>query len=379
MKKSLAIFAVGTCTLAMTWIVSCKKSTSDPVFMLEPKQDVFSVDYNVKTSNLSSKTGAVQINNQKAALGRLLFYDNRLSVNGKVNCGTCHIQSKGFADGVEKSTGFTGKTTARNSMGIINPDDPSALIKSKLKFFWDGRAVTLSELALGPAKNHVEMGMDNGANIEKSIKNVPLYNQKFAEAGLVVTESNISNCISEFLRSLQGYNSRFDQGIAASGVTAATVPTTVFSNFTTEENTGKYLFYVSYNCVNCHGITSKMPQITSSYNNDSRALMMNIGLDADNENTNEKATIFKAPSLRNIAMTAPYMHDGRFGTLEEVIKHYSEGIKNNKNLAPEFMAPGGAKKFNIPDADAKAIVAFLNTLTDNSFLTDKRFSNPYQP
>jgi cytochrome c peroxidase len=379
MKKYFVFISAASLMATAGWITSCKK-TADPVYMLEPKQDVFAANYNYTgITNLASKTGIVSINSQKAAIGRLLFYDNRLSINGKVNCGTCHLQEKSFSDGKALSSGVFNEKTKRNSMAIINPDDPSSSIKSKLKFFWDGRAMDLNQLALAPAKNHVEMGLDNGANIEKSIRNVAYYQTSFANVGLAITEGNISACLSEFLRSMQGFSSRFDEGINQSGVSIATIPTTVFPNFTAQENTGKYLFYVSYNCVNCHGITSKMPQNTSSYNGDNRALMMNIGLDADGENTDETAKQFKAPSLRNIAVTAPYMHDGRFNSLEDVINHYSKGIKKNKNLASEFLNGVTPKQFNIPDADAAALVAFLNTLTDNSFLTDKRFSNPYLP
>lgn len=382
-KHFLVLFAAGSA--AVTGFLSCKR-IPDPVNMLEPKKDVFAVNYNL-TTPAPADVSYMNIDSKKAAIGRLLFYDNRLSLNGTVNCGSCHIQNKNFSDGQAESVGFMKGKTHRTSMAILNIDDINLTARGKLKFFWDGRAAKLADMVLAPSKNHVEMGMESGENIVKAIRNVEYYKDGFNKVGFEINEENISACLAEFVRSLQSFNSRFDQGIRQSGVQTTNIATTTFPNFTEQENIGKHLFFVNYNCVNCHGLSSKIPQKTSSYNNDSRALMMNIGLDADGENTNETATMFKAPTLRNIALTAPYMHDGRLKDLNAVIKHYSEGIKMNANLSSElveFKIINGqsvkvAHQFNINETEAAALVAFLNTLTDDSFITDSRFSNPYLP
>lgn len=371
MKKNkifLSLFLLSAATVAV-W--SCKKeSKSNSSGGSTPKQEVFAVDYNsVNTGGLASTFTPKNINNEQAALGRLLFYDTRLSVSGTISCGSCHKQNLGFADNVAHSQGFAQKTTTLNSMAINNPG-------FDFMYFWKGRASNLNDLALMPVSNHIEMGILDASEIANVIKNTPMYQEYFKNVFGSATEinnSNIATSIAEFLNSIQGFDSRFD--MASKNIDPSNFGTTDFSTFTPIENKGKNLFFGKYNCIACHGNNS---QITEGWSSGSA----NIGLDLTDENDDTKNPWFKAPNLRNIELTAPYMHDGRFKTLDEVLNHYSQGIKNNPNLSWELRdtdKKGNSvpKKFNISSDDKIALVAFLKTLTNRKLTSDKRFSNPF--
>jgi cytochrome c peroxidase len=320
--------------------------------------------------------------NEKATLGRVLFYDTHLSFNNTIACASCHKQEFAFSDNNQFSKGFENKRTTRNSPALqdfgnfvfmppVNPgDQPPGFdpIFGQGAFFWDGRESDLKNLIMRPVKNHIEMGIDNPEELPAKLAELPYYESLFKGAfgSSEITVDRISQSVERFLSAMQATSSRFDK--AATGGTGLTAL----------EEQGRFLFNTKYPCGNCHQ-PSPGPYISSGF--------FNIGLDytatdkgrAAVSNLSVDEGSFKTPNLKNVAITAPYMHDGRFHTLEEVIDHYSEGIKETPNLASNLRqtTSGSPLRLNITKEDKRALIAFLNSLTDYSFITDPKFSNPF--
>lgn len=301
-----------------------------------------------------------------ATLGRVLFYDKRLSVNNTVSCGTCHKQGFAFSDQLAGSSGFEGRVTPRNTPSIINP------VAGK-SFFWDSRSNSLEDLSLRPVQNHLEMGMESMESLKTKLRNTSFYPQLFVAAfgAEEINEGTISSALSQFLRSMVTLNSKFDQGLASG-----------FSNYTPLERMGKDLFESTRtNCSQCHkgNNFTASEEITGEYGSSSGSLGgANIGLElhyADNGIGNGK---FKIPSLRNVALTAPYMHDGRFNTLMEVVNQYNNAIQPHASLDHNLKEGNTPKRMNLNEIEKEALVAFLGTLTDYSFIQDPKFSNPFK-
>jgi cytochrome c peroxidase len=309
------------------------------------------------------------VTNAGATLGRVLFYDKRLSVNDTVSCSSCHEQDKGFSDPDVLSTGFAGGKTGRHSMGLAN-----ARFYGPGAFFWDERAAALEIQVVTPIQDSVEMGMTMSDLLPKlqAVSFYPdLFNAAFGDP--TVTEDRISKALAQFVRSLVSTNSKFDQAY----INGTPEQPDFAGTFTSEEILGKNLFapspgsgVMSLGCASCHGTTA---QILDS--------VQNNGLDANTDADQGAGNgAFKAPSLRNIAVRAPYMHDGRFSTLEEVIEFYNSGIQDHPNLSPRLRqgGPNGEpRRMNLTAAEKAALLAFLNTLTDDTFLNDTRFSDPF--
>ncbi|MCY1054973.1 cytochrome c peroxidase [Nannocystis sp. SCPEA4] len=317
-----------------------------------------------------------------ATLGRVLFYDTALSRNETVACATCHQQAHGFGDPTQFSEGFEGGLTGRNSM---------ALAESRWyatgRFFWDERAATLEEQVLGPIQNEVEMGLTLTELVER-VEERAYYRELFVAAfgDDAVTTDRIARALAQFVRAMASYRSRYDVGLAQAGSIRAE-----FANFTAEENLGKQLFLQPRtSCVACH-LGGPPPPPNGDFANQAIFLPLeplNNGLDAGPvEDDNGVGDVsgdpaddgrFKSSSLRNIAVTGPYMHDGRFATLEEVIDHYDSGIKPHPNLDPRLRGPDQQpRRMNLTPAEKSALVAFLGTLTDEALLTDPKFSDPF--
>jgi cytochrome c peroxidase len=299
-------------------------------------------------------------------LGRVLFYDNQLSLNNSVSCSSCHVQSLAFADNAKASTGFENRLTSRNSMPIQNLTDNSLFVS----LFWDGRETSLQTMVLKPIVNHVEMGIPDVDQLAEKLQNIPYYQELFTKAYFSpeVTSDKIAIALSSFLRSIESKNTKLDR--AQFGATSLSAL----------ESVGQQLFTETYDCNSCHQVQDPHGYIEAG-------TFANIGLDqvytdkGFEEVTGNPADAgkFKIPSLRNVALTAPYMHDGRFETLDEVMEHYSEGIEDHPNLDPRLKSPEGTPMaFHIPEQDRRAIIAFLNTLTDQQMITDPRFSNPFK-
>ena len=319
------------------------------------------------------------ITNDGATLGRVLFYDPTLSKNGSTSCASCHKQSLAFTDDRRFSTGFEGREVDRNSMSLVNLRYyPSG------RFFWDERADSLEEQVLMPIENPIEMGHSIAALVDQ-LQRDPLYPPLFENAfgDRDVTRSRISKALAQFIRSIVSMRSRYDMGRAQVGSVMDPFP-----NFTDQENYGKVQFFGRAKCADCH-----LPDSNANAG-DRQSAFFHLteptvnGVDNDTDEVDggvgrqtgkpKDWGRFKASSLRNVELTAPYMHDGRFHTLDQVIEHYNWSVKPHRNLDPrleDFAANGLA----LPEVEKVALTEFLRTLTDHQWIRDRKFSDPFLP
>ena len=314
---------------------------------------------NNNVANTDNTPNNNPVTNAGATLGRVLFYDVKLSANDSTSCASCHIQSNSFSDPDRLSVGFDGGRTRRHSTSLAN-----GRYYDRGRFFWDERASSLEEQVLLPIQDSIEMGLTLEA-LETKIAATDYYDPLFTAAfgDETVTDERIALALAQFVRSMVSYDSKFDRVLQGQ------------ATFTASEARGRDLFEGRARCDRCH-------------ETDVQALdrPRNIGLDATNTidggvgeitGNQNQAGQFKAASLRNVAVTAPYMHDGRFETLDEVVNFYNSQIQDNPNLDNILQQNGQPRRLNLDQGERNDIVAFLNTLTDNSFLTDPKFSDPF--
>ncbi len=317
------------------------------------------------------------VTDEGATLGRVLFYDKNMSANNTVSCASCHQQEHGFSDPLAFSIGFEGEFTGRNSMGLAQ-----AAYYANGRFFWDERAATLEVQTLMPIQDHIEMGMELDELEEKlsTLAYYPeLFEQTFGDAQ--ITSDRISSALAQFVRSMVSYTTKFDEGMAEL-VPGQNPGITPFSNYSELENLGKELFFSARtNCATCHGTTNFVAP--GPRNNGLDLVFEDNGL-GDVSGAPQQNGLFKVNSLRNIAMTAPYMHDGRFATLEEVIEHYNSGVQAHPNLSATLRVGGAGgpnnvvpRVLNLNDEEKLALRLFLETLTDEPMLNDEKFSDPF--
>ena len=386
-SKSFFITTAIVVTVSIYSFYSCKKNSTndlaDPLAALNLPATPFNYANQPLPAFLLNPGVAGQDNTPAnnpvtdwgATLGRVIFYDKIVSINNTIACASCHQQQFGFSDNKAFSTGFAGGATGRNSMCLVNakyyPDG---------KFFWDERANSLEAQTLMPIQNSVEMGMtlDTLVNRLKVQAHYPyLFAKAFGDA--TINSDRISRALAQFIRSMISYRSKYDIGRATvPPVVPPTNPNGIpFPNFTAEENLGKQLFFSPQTaCAACHGtetFTAPNPK-----NNGLENPSVDRGVGAITNIPNQVGQ-FKVTSLKNVELTAPYMHDGRFATLEQVIEHYNSGIQAHPNLAPQLRNPNGTpKQLNLTVQEKSALVAFLKTLTDNALTTDVKFSNPFK-
>ena len=316
-------------------------------------------------SNQDNMPGTNVTSDAGAKLGRILFYDKRLSLNQTVSCSSCHQQAHGFSDPGKFSTGFEGGLTGRNSMGLSN-----SRWYQRRSFFWDERAATLEDQVLQPIQNAVEMGMTLPA-LEARLGAEPFYvdlfTQVFGTPG--VTSDRISKALAQFVRSIISVNSRFD--------TARTTNFVVGANWTQSEERGRQIFNAPGGCSACHGTDNFVPGPNIFNNGLENFVGMDLGKGAITGVATDNGK-FKVGSLRNIELTAPYMHDGRFATLEAVVDFYSTQVVDHPNLSPPLRTPGGGVRNPNFNAQEKAdLVNFLKSLTDTSLATNPKYSDPF--
>jgi cytochrome c peroxidase len=329
-----------------------------PRFLVQP---ILGQD-NMPATNVTTDAGAT--------LGRVLFYDKRLSTNQTISCSSCHQRDHGFADARRFSTGFDGGLTTRHAMGLTN-----ARWYQRRHFFWDERANTLEDQVLMPIQNPVEMGMTLDA-LTNRLAAEPFYLDLFARAFGTpdVTSQRLSLALAQFVRSIISTRSKYDAGV-----------TSGFSNFTPQEILGRQLFFGQVGnatCAACHGTDNFVPGPNLN-NNGLEFPYVDKGVGGITGRAQDMG-LFKVPSLRNIELTAPYMHDGRFATLDDVVEFYNSGVVDNPNLSPPLRVPtppgappGPPRRLNLTSDQKAALVAFLKTLTDTSVTTDPRFSDPF--
>lgn len=275
----------------------------------------------------------------RVELGKAIFNDSKLSRTGMLSCASCHQTDKAFTDGLAKSVGVEGRVGEMNSMPLFN-------LAWKEKFFWDGRAPSLREQVLMPIESHAELDekLDNVvAKFTADANYAPRFERAFGAPE--VTSEKIALALEAFLLTLTSYDSKFDRAMAGK------------VELSTQEKRGFELFMTEYepragqfgaDCFHCHG----------------GALFSDHGF--HNNGLPGNTQRFSTPSLRNVALTAPYMHDGRFSTLSEVIAHYSDGVERSEHLDPN-LSKHPKRGLGLSESDQAALVAFLEALTDPAF------------
>lgn len=389
--KTKIISLTSLLCLSLLIVFSCKKMSdlsTDEQYSASPQLPSTPDNYMIST------------NDHLAALGRVLFYDKALSLNNSVSCASCHEQEKAFCDNLRFSTGLEDIKTSRNTPSIFAKSSP---------MFWDGRANSMLDLTLRPVKNHVEMKFENLEALVSKLKNISYYPPLFAKAfynSAGIDSSRIKSALAEFLKNFNFTDNKFNQS------------NTNQNTLNASEKLGKSVFFNKGKCFNCHHIEGQTiinPGQPPSTGYGSTNGFFNIGLDETSIDKGIGAISkrasddgkFMIPALINVEYTAPYMHDGRFNTLEEVVEHYNSGIKNHPNLDFELrdlstfgnmslneiliildknhnfileqseLASLPPVRLGLSNAEKKGLVDFLKTLSDHSILTNKMFSNPF--
>ncbi|MEO6386070.1 MAG: cytochrome c peroxidase [Sphingomonas sp.] len=311
------------------------------------------------------------VSDRVATLGRVLFYDLQLSTNNRASCASCHQQRVGFTDAMRFSNGISSAgTTDVHAMrlGNIRYWQPGTT-------FWDRRAASVEDQVLHPIRGLAEMGWgsptNNFAGLIRKMGASGYYPDLFAWAfgSAAITEQRIQQALAQFVRAMISSASRWDDGYAK--VFSPTAPNRALDvdlpNFTPQENRGRRLFMTGrgeggLGCAACH-----VPP-TFALTADARS----NGLDAGEKR------LFKAPSLRSVGLTGPYMHDGRFATLGEVVDFYDHGVQAGPALDDRLRRGGAPQRLNLSAEDRAALVAFLLTLNDPALTTGTRFSDPFR-
>ena len=324
------------------------------------------------------------ISDKGATLGRILFYDKKLSANNTVSCSSCHKQEVAFGDNTIASTGVNG-TTGRHSMRLIN-----TRFATESKFFWDERATTLEIQTTMPIKDHGEMGF-SGLNGDLSFNDliiklsaVDYYKElfKFVYGSEEITETKIQFALAQFIRSIQSFDSKYDTGRASAPNDGAP-----FSNFTAQENNGKNIFLTppTFNasgvrtgggigCAGCH----RAPEFDIDPNTRNNGIIGTIsGVGIDITNT-------RAPSLRDLVKVdgttnGQMMHTGVITTLQAAIGHYGtiNIAPGNTNLDPRLTPGGNGQQLNLTAAEVNSVIAFLRTLSGTDVYTNTKWSDPF--
>ncbi|GAA3522807.1 cytochrome c peroxidase [Aquimarina addita] len=290
-------------------------------------------------------------------LGRKLFFDPGLSADGSISCNNCHQQSRGFADNSlhPLSIGINDQFGKRNAPALFN-------LAFRKEFFWDGGVTHLDFVPINALESEIEMG-ETLANVVAKLNRSDEYKSLFKEAFDIdsITSPRMLQAFSQFLVLMVSDNSKYDQYERnENGVT-----------LTEEEQKGMQLF--NEKCATCHSGPLFTDQsfrnngLSDTFSDTGRALITESSADEGK---------FMVPTLRNIEVTAPYMHNARFETLEEVLQHYANGVMDSETLDIALRSENNRLGIAMTDSEQAAIISFIKTLTDDSFLTDSKFNNP---
>lgn len=345
MKKSVVAMVL------VTVFMSCAKQEEAPYVAVDPvfeKPSNFPESHYDLASNPITKAGF--------DLGKKLFYDGKLASDGVVSCAFCHQQKFAFTHhGHPLSHGVDNRSGKRNSQPIQN-------LAFQKQFSWDGAAFHLDMFPIIPLTNPVEMDETVG-NVLKKLAADATYQKMFAEAFKDgrVNADNTFKAMSQFMLMMVSANAKYDKYVRKEeNVT-----------LTAEESRGFTVF--KSKCSSCHA--------TDLFTDDS---FRNNGLPVDPAVDDlgrmtvtlvpEDRYKFKVPSLRNVALTAPYMHDGRFGSLESVLNFYTDGMVTSATIDAQLKRPDGTVGISMTTQEKQDVIAFLKTLTDEEFIKDKRFA-----
>jgi len=320
-----------------------------------------------------------QINNEITTLGRVLFYDKNLSENNTIACASCHQQAFAFSDPLTSSVGLNGGNTGRHSMRLVN-----SRFSNEEKFFWDERATSLENQVTQPIQDHIEMGF-SGTNgdpdfneLIAKLSAIDYYQTlfDFAYGNSTIDEDKIQRALSQFIRSIQSFDSKFDEGFVQSPNLNAPFP-----NYTPQENLGKQLFLNpppngGAGCAGCHA----PPEFDIDPNTLNNGVIGVIGSTTEVDLTNTRS-----PSLRDLvnpdgSLNGPLMHDGSMTSLIQVINHYNSIPNNpaNINLDNRLQRPGNqTQQLNLTINEKNALEAFLKTLSGTDIYTNEKWSDPF--
>lgn len=334
---------------------------------------------------INDNTGANTIKDNKATLGRILFYDKNLSINNTIACASCHNQAFAFSDTSLVSDGVLGGLTARHSMRLIN-----ARFANETKFFWNEMAASLEVQTTMPIQDHAEMGFSgqNGrGNLDtllNKLSKINYYKEIFKAiyGDTIVTEARLQESLAQFVRSIQSFDSKYDSGRAR--VNSDAVP---FPNFTSIENAGKNLYLTppafdgsgnriagGVGCNGCH----RAPEFDIDPNSNNNGIVGIIG--SNSIETNDT----RAPSLRDLVKAdgttnSRMMHTGQFTTIAAVLGHYNNIPNNpaNNNLDGKLRVDGVGNKLRLTPTETAQLIAFIQTLGGTNVYVDKKWSNPF--
>jgi cytochrome c peroxidase len=376
MKTGISLFAV---FFSLLLFISCEKEKStddgcDDCPTGEPIDGPYDpAEYSITAPSWVLQSPIIPSDNpmtvEGVELGRHLFYDPILSSDGTMSCASCHLVEKAFTDGLQFSTGVQGIEGFRNGMPIFN------LAYTDAGFFWDGRSATLEEQAILPVEDHTELN-ENWENVVRKLSEHEDYPKMFRAAFGIertdeITKELATKAIAQFERSIISFNSRFDRIVQYND-----------GWFTEAEKRGRDLFFVEPNsqdgthpgCSHCHvgtNLTNNLFMNNGLTDVDELTDFPDLGLGAVTNNVFDNGK-FKVPSLRNIELTAPYMHDGRFATLEEVLDHYSSGghgvLNEDVNIRP----------FPLTEQQRSDLIEFMKTFTDESFVNNPAYASPFE-
>ncbi len=346
-------------------------SMDDDMMGQNPCNDLTLISYNPVAYDLNIPEGfpAMEIpeNNPLTVdgveLGRHLFYDTILSSDSTMSCAHCHHPTGGFTDNLAVSTGVDGIAGTRSSMSLINVGFYNTGL------FWDGRVVSLEDQALLPVEDPIELH-DQWPHVEEKLQRSNFYPELFRKAfgiedNCEITRDLATKAIAQFERSLVSFNSRYDK-----------IKYQLQGFFSDDELMGEDMFFdispevADAECGHCHNDGSRLLTDNSYRNNGLDTVFTDEGLGGVTGVSFDIGK-FRVPSLRNIEHTAPYMHDGRFQTLEEVIDHYNSGGHITNNLDP-LMHP-----LELTEQEKGQLLTFLKTFTDTTFINDPRYQNPF--
>jgi cytochrome c peroxidase len=395
---------IGTVFTVLIIAVSCSKNETTPVtpvVVVDPYAAIKAAfGTKIDPTNLANyasqprpayiggkdNTGGNNITNAKATLGRVLFYDKNLSIDNSISCGSCHKQQFAFSDTAVASKGVAGGLTARHSMRLVN-----SRYAVETKFFWDERAATLEIQTTKPIQDHAEMGFSGTggrpalSNLLAKLQAIGYYNElfKFVYGDINVTEARMQECLAQFVRSIQSFDSKYDAGRAVVPNDGANFP-----NFTPQENLGKQLFITppvfgpggnrtggGTGCNGCHNAPEFDIDPNSGNNGIIGKIPPGIGIDI---------IVTRAPSLRDVTNglgieNGPLMHTGNLPLLQNAVGHYNtiNIAAGNTNLDPRLRPGGIGQSLNLTGAEQSALVAFIKTLSGNNVYTDVKWGSPF--
>lgn len=371
MKSLFTILVILSC---LSGFVACREAEVTPPELPPQKDSTFKATPYELVYPIIKRTGYFRVwprlimpadnplTVEGVALGKKLFFDSLLSATNTIACASCHLQSKAFADDKRFSIGVEGRVGTRNAMPLFNLGWAEMFNQTPHRFFWDGRKASLEDQVLAPIADPLEMNQDLGELITE-LRADPQYPQLFKKAfgSDSITTKRMMQAIAQFERTLISGDSKFDKFLR-------------FEDQLSEEELRGFEIYSSEakgDCFHCHAVSPLFTDF-SMRNNGLDAIVEGKGLGAITGNPLHMG-LFKTPSLRNLSFTAPYMHDGRFATLEEVVEFYNSGTKDGlttDEVIRKHFKNGGLKLTAQEKAD---LLAFLKTLNDYDFLINQNF------